>query len=194
MVMKGLNSSSVFSSWTSTSQLSFQYHKLHLKYLWRQQIMVALKTWVWKQPWMLFLSAVCEGVWGSMERESSFSAFSSLVQVKFIPELYTWKRKGWKCSSCGNTFYVIPSLHRGCKSCCLIRKVLSLPAPGWHPAQSGKSHLERGKVFFWIQKTYFTLFGIFPPPIRPTNICIGPQRDGNGWADHWLCNQIKLHS
>lgn len=134
--------------------------------------MVALKTWVWKQSWMLFLSAACEGEHG---RGKQVFAFSSLVQVKFIPELYTWKRKGWKDSSCGNTSDVFPSLHRGCKSSWLKRKVLSLPAPSWHRAQSGKSHLERGKVFFWIQKACFTLFEICPLPSGPPIFVLVPK-------------------
>lgn len=134
-------------------------------------------------------------VWGGVgehRKGKQVFAFSSLVQVKFIPELYTWKRKGWKDSSCGNTFDVFPSLHRGRNSSCLERKVLSLPAPVWNPTQSGKSHQERGKVFL-NTKAYFTVWNIFPS-IRPTNICISPQRDGSGWADHWVCNQIKSHS
>lgn len=57
------------------------------------------------------ISFLC--VWGAVWKHGKGKqgfAFGSLVQVKFIPELYTWKRKGWKDSSCGNTFDVFSIL------------------------------------------------------------------------------------
>lgn len=139
--------------------------------------MRALKTWVWKQPWMFFFFCC---VWGAVReygKGKEVFVFSSLVQVKFIPEVYTWKRKGWKDSSCSNTSDLFPSYplvwrikqqllkkEKWCFSQHQTGTLLSQEAP------PGK-----GESVFWTQKAYFTLFETSFLPSDPPIFVLVPK-------------------
>lgn len=117
------------------------------------------------------ISFCCVSTW---KRKAVF-AFNSLVQVKFIPELYTWKRKGWKDSSCGNTSDVFPSLHRGCNSSCFKKKGFCLSQHQAGTLFSQESLTWKEEKHFLNTKSLFHPFWNIPLPPDPPVFVLVPK-------------------
>lgn len=137
---------------------------------------------------VVFFCCVWGGVGENGEGKQVF-AFGSLVQVKFIPEIYTWKRKGWKDSSCGNTFNLFPSYSFAQRM--PKRKSLVSPSTRLALCSVRKPHPERGKVFFEQKKPILPC--LKHPPSHQTHQYLFWSPKGLEWLSR-CCNQIKLHS